>query len=134
MSTEPSAPSLPPLKISTTVITAIRPHIVIEKSDDGTEMKLKLGESRQVDLEIEESYGFEPVNETPFRVLALSRISFGGNPMSVLDEKSTPPGADYMSRIGTRVLHGFRCIQDTEMTRVHGRAVYFVHRTFIVLP
>lgn len=115
-------------------LTFTRPPIVISASPDGSEINLRNGAAVQVTHEIEETFGYDVAQETPFRIIATSRIVFGGHPMSVLDDKSEPTAADYLARVGARTLVAFRQVEQPVLTKLHGRPVYRTYRSFLTLP
>lgn len=131
---EPVAPLPTEPKLSSQIITFTRPPIIVGQSADGLELNLRQGESVQVKLEIEESWGYEAVDEKPFKIMATSRRVFAGLPINVLDELSEPTAAVYLSQVGTRVLHGFRCVEARHLSKLHGKPVWATWRGFIMLP
>ncbi len=129
----PAAPfELPPPVSRVVTLTWTRPYIVIGQ-DDGSITVHKEVLSQQ-DYQVEENYSFEPVKETPFKIVSLSPIQFGQGRLNVLDENSMPRGRDYLALVGQRVMVGFRCVKHEMLSGAAGRDVFFVYRSFLTLP
>lgn len=136
MSTEP-LPTPPPfvlpdIKKSELEITFTRPNIVLAAA--GETMQLQNGKSVQVVQQVEETFGYEVVTESPFKILSMSRVLFGGMAFNVLDENSVPKAVDYLARQGQRTMISFRCVHERGMSEQAGKPVYRTHRGFVILP
>ncbi len=123
---------LPETKKSQITLTFTRPNIVISNSDGV--VTVKGGESMQVTREVEESFGFEVVDEKPFRIMAISRVSIGNVLIECLDEHSVPTAESYIAMTGHRILIGFRCVEEKGLSEQHGKPVYRTYRQWIILP
>lgn len=129
---EAGPPPLPEGVKKAITLTWTRPPIVT--AVDGDVLSVKQGATVQVEHRTETSFGYEKIEDEPvFKVLATQRITFAGQPLSVLNAGSMPTGAEYLSRIGTEVLTAFRCCEVLGMREAHDRAVYQTYRAWMTL-
>ncbi len=124
--------TLPPPSKRDVELTWTRPYILIKNEDSSITVHKEVL-SQQV-YEVEEGYGFEEIKEEAFRIVVMQPITFGNARLNVLYENSVPTAQDYLSRVGTRTMVGFRCVQNKMLSEQHGKPVYFTYRSFITLP
>ncbi len=123
---------LPSIPNHSLELTWTRPYIVVT-NDDHTITVYKTTATQQK-VDVEELFSFDKAEEEAFRIVALQPIQFGDARINVLNESSQPTAADYLAKVGTRVMCGFRCAEVKSLSDQHGKPVYRIYRSYLTLP
>ena len=141
-------PPLPDNYTEPQKITWQVPHILKSISIDGngfTHRDIRQGGMRQLDSTIEVSFSNEPVPEEPiFVVRGTSQINFADTTINVVTDAvdlpefklvpSDPTAAEYLAKVGQKVMIHFRCVLDGMHTKGLKRNIFRTVRQFIILP
>lgn len=114
------------------------PNIVI--ATDGQHFTFRNGANLQLEHEIEEWFTFDQVKDEdfPMSIQRLSPFIVAGRTVPVLDDKSVPTAADFLSCLGKRTLWQFDCVplpmKPGSLPAVYEKAVFRCRRVWVTLP
>ncbi len=114
------------------------PNVLVKR--DGAHLTIRNGTIQPIPLEheIENWFSFEQEKDFPMGIQRQNQIVVAGRSIPVLDEKSVPTAADYLSVLGTRVLWEFSSVplpmKPGSLPSIYERAVFKNRRLWVTLP
>lgn len=117
------------------------PNVLV--STDGNHFTFRngaIGKDAQLPHEIEEWFTFDEAKseDFPMAVQRLSPFIVSGRTVPVLDEKSIPTAADFLSCLGKRTLWQFDCapipMKPGSLTAIYEKVVFRCRRVWVTLP
>lgn len=112
------------------------PNVLV--AQDGQHFTFRNGSNPQLQHEIEEWFTFTEEKDYPMGVQRLSPFIVAGRTVPVLDEKSIPTAADFLSHLGQRTLWQFDCapmpMKPGSLTAIYEKTVFKCRRVWVYLP
>lgn len=112
------------------------PNVIV--ATDGQHFTFRNGANLQLEHDIEEWFSFTEEKEYPMGIQRLSPFIVAGRTLPVLDEKSIPTAADFLSCLGKRTLWQFDCVplpmKLGSLPAIYEQAVFKCRRVWITLP
>lgn len=114
------------------------PNVVV--ATDGNHFTFRNGSvtPAQLEHEIEDWFSFEEAKDFPMGIRRLSPFAVAGRTVPVLDDKSLPTAADYLSELGKRTLWEFSSVpmpmKPGSLPSIFERPVWKNRRVWVTLP
>lgn len=112
------------------------PNVVV--ATDGQHFTFRNGANLQLEHEIEEWFSFTQEKDFPMGIQKVSPFIVAGRTVPVLDDKSIPTAADFLSCLGKRTLWQFDCVplpmKAGSLPAIYEKAVFKCRRVWVTLP